>query len=84
MTTKAKDPHKEDDGPDRKERIAALLAGYQHELERNTPRTDAELRELKELLAGGAMPEADDGSLEQDDIDAIYDDPDAWRDYDDE
>lgn len=52
MTTKAKDPHKEDDGPDRKERIAALLAGYQHELERNTPRTDAELRELKELLAG--------------------------------
>ena len=37
--------------PTREERIAALLAGYQHGMESNAPRTSAELAEIKALLA---------------------------------
>lgn len=38
--------------PTREERVAALIAGYEHGLDSNAPRTTAELAELKALLAG--------------------------------
>lgn len=38
------------DAPSREDRVKQLIAGYEHGLANNAPRTDAELKELKDLL----------------------------------
>jgi hypothetical protein len=39
-----------EDTPSLQERVEALIAGYEHGLNHNAPRTEAELTELRELL----------------------------------